>query len=482
MISGQKLEARDPSRQDQRDEPRRFTHLYLIALSVVAAFTIAGQVLVQRSINSQHSGSHAVNRAGAQRMLSQRIALKIVNYDETQAEGRAPIRVIESLRDRWVATHAELVARLGEIAFDRSDRDSLKGLFDELRQPMERISGLVDTLANRGSLTPAERNAVLTDQEIFLPLMDAVVLGFEQSVRARLAFLQNLELGLMTLTLVVLGLEAALVFRPAVRRLRSSLEQLEQQRRQTATRLESLRHLAGGIAHNFNNILTGIQGHAELQRLDAEASRQNTEYIDAQLAGCKRAADIVEQLLKYSGYGRFDREPTAVGSWLAGLAVSIVPSGSPTKVEVKVLEDATVAMDRSALAQAVDGIVANAIEAMAGRGGSVVVQLHQVAFGEPMVMSGPYRTALPPGLYACIRVIDDGEGISAGEIDRIFDPYHTRKQFGRGLGLAAILGVAHGHGGGIEVKSKPGCGTAVSLYLPMMATGTETYVTSGVRV
>ena len=462
----------DPFRQQSRDTARRFSRLYIVALSLIAGLAIAGQILVQRSLVSQQSGGHVVNVAGYQRMLSQRITLKMMLYDGMQPDGHAQIRAIEALRDRWVAAHAELVTQVATVAFGGTAQTALSRLLDDLHQPLQRISVLVDTLANKGSLTVSERSALLTDQEIFLPLMDAVVLGFEQSARARVAFLQGVELGLLILTLVVLALEAVLIFRPAVKRLRASLEQLEQQGQQSAKRLESLRHLAGGIAHNFNNLLTGIQGHAELQRLDAVSARQSTEYIDAQINGCRRAADIVVQLLNYSGYGRFDREPTTLGPWLAALTKSLAPKGSMVAVEVEVVEDAVAAVDRKAIAQAVDGIVANAIEAMTGQRGNVMVRLLHESLTEPRLMSGPYRAELPPGVYACIRVIDHGEGITAEEIERIFDPYHSRKQFGRGLGLASILGVAHGHGGGIEVESRLGHGSTVSLYLPIMEAGT----------
>ena len=467
----------DPFRPQSRDTARHFSRLYTTALSLIAGLAIVGQILVQRSLISQQSGGHVVNMAGYQRMLSQRITLKVILYDGTQSDARAQIRAIEVLRDRWVAAHAELVAQVDPVAFGGTAQTALARLLDDLRQPLLRISAQVDTLANKGSLTASERSALLTDQEIFLPLMDAVVLGFEQSVRGRVAFLQGVELALLILTLVVLALEAALIFRPAVQRLRASLEQLEQRGQQSAKRLESLRHLAGGIAHNFNNILTAVQGHAELQRLDAVAARQSTEYIDAQINGCRRAADIVVQLLNYSGYGRFDRESTTLGPWLAALTKSLAPEGSPVALEVEVVEDAVAAVDRKAITQAVDGLVANAIEAMAGQGGKVVVKLLQASLTEPRLMSGPYRAELPPGLYACIRVIDQGEGITAEEAERIFDPYHTRKQFGRGLGLAAILGVAHGHGGGIEVESRLGRGSTVSLYLPIMEAGTARSVT-----
>ena len=456
----------DPFRNSSRNTARHFRRLYIAALSLIAGLAIAGQVLVQRSLNSQRSGSHVVNLAGYQRMLSQRISLKILLHDRAQPDAPAQLREIAALRDRWVAAHAVLVAQADEVAYDRTARASLAGLLDNLHQPLQRMAAMVDTLADKGSLTPAEQHAVLTDQEIFLPLMDAVVLGLEQSVSARVAFLQDLELGLLLTILVVLALEAVLIFRPAVRRLETSLAQLDHRGRQAAWRLESLRHLAGGIAHSFNNILTGIMGHAQLQRLDALASRHSTEYIDAQLEGGRRAAEIVSQLLLYSGHGKFDLQPTPLGPWLCDLAKSFTPPGSLVEVRVEVIEDSTVAVDRKAIKQTVRGLVANAVEAMAGRSGAVEVRLVQESLTEPRVMSGPYRTELPPGLYACIRVTDQGDGITAEELEHIFDPYRTRKEFGRGLGLAAILGIAHGHGGGIELVSQPGRGSTASLYLP----------------
>jgi signal transduction histidine kinase len=466
MIGTRESNAGEPFRQSSRNAARHFRRLYLAAFSLIAGLAITGQVLVQRSLNSQLNGSHIVNQAGAQRMLSQRISLKILLHDGTQSDAPAQLREIAALRDRWVAAHAALVPQVEEVAYDRAARTALAGLLDNLHQPLQRMAALVDRLVAKGSLSPAERREVLTDQEIFLPLMDAVVLGVEQSVSARVAFLQNLELGLLVTTLVVLVLEAVLVFRPAVLRLEASLAQLEHRGRQAARRLQSLRHLAGGIAHSFNNILTGILGHAQLQRMDAQASRQSTEFIDAQIEGGRRAAEIVSQLLLYSGQGRFDLQPTPLGPWLHDLALSFTPRGSPVAISVEVIEDSAAAVDRKAVSQAVKGLVANAVEAMAGRSGAVEVRLLQASLTEPLSMSGPYRTELPPGLYACIRVTDQGEGISAEELDHIFDPYHTRKQFGRGLGLAAILGIAHGHGGGIELASQPGCGTIASLYLP----------------
>ena len=455
-----------PFRNNSRNTARYFRRLYIGALSLIAALAITGQVLVQRSLTSQRSGSHLVNQAGAQRMLSQRISLKLLLYVPAQPEALAQFREIEALRDRWLASHAVLVAQVNEVADDQATRAALTGLLENLYQPMHRLAAMVDTLAAQGSLTPEQRKAILTDQEIFLPLMDAVVLGFDQSISARTGFLQKLEMGLLSTTLLVLALEAVLIFRPAVRRLEASLAQLEHRGQQAARRLESLRHLAGGIAHSFNNILTGILGHAQLMRLDALASRQSTEFIDAQLEGGRRATEIVSQLLLYSGHGKYDLQPISLGPWLLGLARSLQPHNSPVEVVVEVIEDSVASVDRPAITQAVNGLVANAVEAMAGRSGRVQVRLLQASLTEPQTMSGPYRTELPPGLYACIQVTDQGEGIGANELEDIFDPYHTRKQFGRGLGLAAILGVAHGHGGGVVLESVPRRGSVASLFLP----------------
>lgn len=468
----------DSPRGQSRDTARHFRKLYVIALSLIAVLAIVGQVLIQRSLGNQQSGSHVVNKAGYQRMLSQRIAMKMLIHDPRQPDSRADVRAIEALRQHWVTAHEELVRHVDEIAAGEAARATLHQLLANVHAPQQRISAAVDRLADEGALSADDRAAILQDQDIFLPLMDATVLAFEHSVRTRIRFLQGVEFGLMLATLVVLALEAALIFRPAVQRLQLSLEQLEQRNRQAAGRLQSLRHLAGGIAHNFNNILTSVLGHAELQRMDAVHARQNTEYIDAQIRGCQRAAGIVSELLKYSGHGPFHLEPTSLGPWLREMNWTFASASSPVPVEFDVTEDdATVNVDRNAIAQAVEGLVANAIEAMTNRSVCIIVRLLQVSLTEPRTMAGPYRTELPAGLYACIRVIDGGEGIPAEELEHIFNPYHTRRQFGRGLGLAAILGIAHGHGGGIDVQSRVGVGSTVSLYLPLVDAGATAAVT-----
>jgi signal transduction histidine kinase len=450
-----------------RETARHFRRLYLVALSLIAALAIGGQLLVQLSLSSQRGDGHIVNKAGYQRMLSQRLTLKMMLHEADHPGAPAQLAALAAMRDRWLAAHRELAGSVDRVAYGEPAREALSSLFREVDQPLQHIASLVTTLMENGRLTPAERTTLMTDQELFLPLMDAVVLGFEHSVQARVTFLQRVEFTLLIITLLVLGLEALLIFRPAVNRLQVSLDQLEQRNRQATRRLESLRHLAGGIAHSFNNLLTSILGHASLERLDALQQRRNTEYIDAQIQGCNRAARIITQLVTYSGHGHFDLLPTQLGPWLNETVQSFPPGSPGIRVELEAADPAVVLADRNALKQALEGILTNAVEAMKERNGVVTIRLTEAILPEPRLMSGPYRTELPAGLYACIRISDRGDGIAPEEIDRIFDPYYSSKEFGRGLGLAAVLGIVHGHGGGITVESKPGRGSTVSLYLPL---------------
>ncbi|RXK56282.1 hypothetical protein ESB00_10525 [Oleiharenicola lentus] len=446
---------------------RHFRRRYFVALSLIAALAIAGQVLVQLTLNRQSGDSHVVNMAGYQRMLSQRLTLKILLFDPTQADASAQLDAIEAMRDRWVGTHRKLVIGLPDIAYGATAHSTLAALLDEAGHPLGRIAALAADLSPQSTLSAANRTALLADQELFLPLMDSVVLGLEKSASARVAFLQRVEMALLLITLVVLALEALLIFQPAVRRLQTSIDQLEHRNRQAAGSLASLRHLTGGIAHHFNNLLTGIMGHAELERLDALRDGRSTEYADAQLECGKRAAAIVTQLTRYSGEARYRCEPVTLGPWLR----SFIPAGAPDNPDVRITldiaDDATVAIDRSALEPAVHGLLANAIEAMNGSAGLIQVRLTQAVLLEPRTMSGPYRAELPPGLYACLCISDNGEGIAASEFDRIFDPFYSQRGLGRGLGLASVLGIVHGHGGGICVESAPNRGSEVSVYLPL---------------
>ncbi|WP_221032033.1 ATP-binding protein [Actomonas aquatica] len=458
----------DTDSAESRRTARHFRRLYILALGTVALLAIGGQVLVQYALASQSRSGRVVNEAGFQRMLSQRLSLKLTLLERgAEAERAEQLAEIVRLRDQWRQAHLDLIESSRELAFGRAARSSIEDMFERVGHPLEAIATVVDRLEQGQELTPAMAAAVLHNQEVFLPLMDATVRELELSVAGRVAWLQKLELGLLLVTLAVLVVEALLVFRPAVARLQRTLVELERRRLETAGRLDSLRHLSAGIAHHFNNILTSVMGNAELIRIESKGDRQRMDFAEAQVQQCQRAADIVAELLLYSGNAQPQPRPVGLARWLRDAmdALPAPPAGVTLEVDIK--EDTVARVDGDLLHKALEGLVANAYEAMTARQGRVTVTLDQDVLGEPKPMAGPYHLALPAGLYATLEVADAGVGISRYDLDHVFDPYFTRKSFGRGLGLASILGVAHAHHGGVQIESTEGEGTTVTLYLPL---------------
>ncbi len=434
----------------------------------MAVLAIAGQLLVQHVLATQYDNGRVVNQAGLQRMLSQRLTLKLLLLDQADPSERTErVREIQELSAKWQSAHAELVSAAHNQASDEPARAALLTLLGAVQRSQGEIAVIAEAVTAGAPLTPRQRQTLLEKQEVFLPLMDATVGEFERSGAARVAWLQRVELGLLGLTLVVLAIEAAFVFRPAVAQLRKTLEELEGKRQESHSRLVGLRHLSGGIAHHFNNILTSIMGNAELIRLESAEHERRREFAEAQIEQCQRAANVIKQLLLYAGERDLQVEPIPLGGWLREVLRRMPGDELGLTVSLEIREDAVANIDVELLGQAVEGLVANACEASVERPTVVRVTLDQTVFGEPRPMAGPHLAQLPAGLYACVRVADQGIGISRGEIDRIFDPFYSQKSFGRGMGLASILGVAHAHQGGVEAESSLGQGTTITVYLPV---------------
>ena len=250
---------------------------------------------------------------------------------------------------------------------------------------------------------------------------------------------------------------------------RAELERAAIERRLLETKkLESRGVLAGGIAHDFNNLLTGVLGHASLCRavLPADSETQ-TSLIQIEQAA-RRAAEICQQMLAFAGRGRFAVEPVELGALvrdtlpLLRLSVSNrarfhfdLAAGLPA-----------VEADRTQLRQLVMNLVMNASDAFGDREGDITVRTRLVAGSPALFASCVHTPDLPAGDYVCIEIADNGSGMTPDMLHRIFDPFYTTKFTGRGLGLAAVLGIAIGHGGAIRVVSEPGRGSAFFVYLP----------------
>jgi two-component system cell cycle sensor histidine kinase/response regulator CckA len=241
-----------------------------------------------------------------------------------------------------------------------------------------------------------------------------------------------------------------------------------QRKLQETQKLESLGVLAGGIAHDFNNLLTGILGHATLCRnLVAPGSSGASSLQQIELAA-RRAGELCQQMLAYSGRGRFSIGPLDLGA-LVGESVPLLRLSLPKSARLT-LDLApglpSVVADASQVRQIVMNLVMNAAEALPAAGGDITARTRLVLADADLFAACVLQPALPAGAYVCLEVSDTGSGMSAETIAKIFDPFYTTKFTGRGLGLAAVLGIVRGHQGALRVISQPGAGSSFFLYLP----------------
>jgi PAS domain S-box-containing protein len=238
---------------------------------------------------------------------------------------------------------------------------------------------------------------------------------------------------------------------------------------QQTQKLESLGVLAGGIAHDFNNLLMAVLGHADLA-LDAlpAASDARDDLAEIRRAA-QRATELCKQMLAYSGKGRFVIQPVelqkVVEEMLHMLRVSI------SKNAILKLNFAanlpSVDADASQLRQVVMNLVVNASEAIGERSGVITLSTGAMDCDRQYLSEAWLDEQLPEGMYVFIEVTDTGAGMEAETRSRIFDPFFTTKFTGRGLGLAAVLGIVRGHRGAIKVYTELGKGTTFKVLFPV---------------
>ena len=250
----------------------------------------------------------------------------------------------------------------------------------------------------------------------------------------------------------------------AVRRERRNLE--EQLRH--AQKLESLGLLAGGVAHDFNNLLTGILGNASLVVEILKPEPAIRGMLEEIVRAGERAADLTRQLLAYAGKGRFIVEAVDVSGLVLDIS-ELIRTSVPRTIDLALDlrgELPTIEADPSQVQQLVMNLILNAVEATGERPGCVRVStsLHEVRRGDAIVHFRPDPPA--PGRYIRIEVRDDGCGMSESVKQQIFDPFFTTKFLGRGLGLAAALGIVRGHKGAIGVESVENLGSTFTVLLP----------------
>ena len=238
-----------------------------------------------------------------------------------------------------------------------------------------------------------------------------------------------------------------------------------------AQKLESLGVLAGGIAHDFNNILLAILGNADLALMKLAPESPVVENLQAIEQSAARAADLAKQMLAYSGKGRFVVEAIDLNRLLEEM-LHLLQVSISKKAELRfhpARDLPTLEADATQLRQVVMNLVINASEAIGDNSGTIVISTGSVECDSNYLKDIWLDENLAEGTYVFLEVSDSGCGMDSQTASRIFDPFFTTKFTGRGLGMAAVLGIVRGHKGAIKLYSEPGKGTSFKLLFPASA-------------
>jgi signal transduction histidine kinase len=253
----------------------------------------------------------------------------------------------------------------------------------------------------------------------------------------------------------------------ALRRNQKLRDELQERLRQ-AQKMEVIGKLTGGIAHDFNNILAIIIGNVELAQLQLADNERSRVYLEEIQRASFRARDIVRHLLAYSGISPNALQLLPLAEVL-GDAITLLRSSLPSDIVIVEnihLEKAAILVNPSQFHEMLLNLGSNANHAMENGGGTLTISATVETVEHFADMNGK---VLAPGRYAVVVVADTGEGITEELLPRIFDPYFTTKEFGKGcgMGLTIVHGIVLGHGGAVRVTSTPGQGSSFSVYLPI---------------
>ena len=249
-----------------------------------------------------------------------------------------------------------------------------------------------------------------------------------------------------------------------------------QKKLQQAAKMEAIGQLAGGIAHDFSNILSSIMGFAHFLEEDLPPGTEEQSFAKRILSSCERGKRLVDQILDFALAKAAQRDVVDLGHLIRQCEEHFLPTLPPNiTLEVKA-DEGFVFVTGSAvqLSQIVMNLCTNARDAIGDRGGEIRLELTYADRSELEELAGGVEGAWIGEIdssksYACIRVIDEGEGITESNLPRIFEPFFTTKgrHRGTGLGLAVVHGAVVAHQGVCHVRSEPGTGTTMSIYLPL---------------
>ncbi len=286
--------------------------------------------------------------------------------------------------------------------------------------------------------------------------------------------------------LAVIALDNARLYAAAqqelAERTRAEAERLALERQMQHTqKLESLGILAGGIAHDFNNLLQVVLGHAALALMDLDPHTPTHSSLTQINMAARRAAELTQQLLAYAGKGRFLIQPLNLTELIYDMTPLLRTSAGKVALETHLDSNLLAIMaDATQIRQVVMNLVINAAEAMGERSGRVTISTSMRQIDRTTFAASYGDSNLPEGMYVCFEVADTGIGMDEATQARIFDPFFSTKFTGRGLGLAAVMGIVRSHQGAVQVQSVPGEGTRMLVMLPgVLAPVVETELLTG---
>lgn len=239
-----------------------------------------------------------------------------------------------------------------------------------------------------------------------------------------------------------------------------------EERMQQAHKMEQLGVLAGGVAHDFNNLLAAMLGHAGLARQELPPDSPALPMLDEIVNAAQRAAQMTQQLLVYAGRGHVHVESLDLAHVVEEMAQLLRPLMSNKANVHLALTPAPLAGDASQIRQVVMNLLTNASEALEENPGDIHVRTGVKKATQADLISPYLREDLPEGEYSFVSVKDSGVGMSSDTLRRVFDPFFSTKFAGRGLGMAAVLGIVRSHRGSIQVQSTPADGSEFVVFFP----------------
>jgi len=316
-----------------------------------------------------------------------------------------------------------------------SDRDRALDIMVEMMATGKRSEGeRYHLIRADGTTLPVEAHAILLERENGQPS----VLGIARDIRERI----NAE---------------------------EERRRMDKQIQKTQ-KLQSLQVLAGGLAHDFNNLLIVILGNASLAKIATKDNLNVIRQLERVESAARKASELTDQMLAYAGKGQTALERVDLGKTVEEI-LRLIQVSMISEHEIEWESDGTtpfIKADPTQIRQILINLVTNAAEASEKDGSRIFVRTGTLRVTQNDKVLSFFEELLPEGTYSLIEVQDNGCGMDDATMAQMFEPFFSSKFTGRGLGLAATLGIVRSHHGTINVKSEPDKGTTITVYFPQI--------------